>query len=119
MTGCYKLGKIMNIGVIVFSYNRSRHLKKVIDGLKKNRGVSKLYIFQDGLKCEEHRVEWERVHSVIQEINWCQVEYKLSPYNKGLAKSIVDGGFSGLSILVELIEKFYSRPDFCAEQVSA
>ncbi len=81
----------MNIGIIVFAYNRSQHLKKVLDGLKKNEGVSKVYIFQDGLKCEEHRSEWEKTHKVIKEIDWCKVIYNRSLYNKGLAKSIVDG----------------------------
>lgn len=81
----------MDIGIIVFAYNRSRHLKKVLDGLRKNRGVSKLYIFQDGLKSEEHQSEWENTHQVIKEISWCKVIYKLSPYNKGLADSIVEG----------------------------
>lgn len=81
----------MNIGVVIFAYNRSRHLKRVLDGLKKNEKVSKLYIFQDGLKCEEHRDEWEKTQQVVQNIKWCKVIYKLSTYNKGLAKSIIDG----------------------------
>lgn len=81
----------MDIGIIVFAYNRSGHLKKVLDGLRKNEGVSKLYIFQDGLKCKEHQNEWENTQRVIKAINWCKVVYKLSPCNKGLANSIVDG----------------------------
>lgn len=81
----------MDIGIIVFAYNRSRHLEKVLDALRKNKGVSKIYIFQDGLKCEEHQKEWENTQRVIKEINWCKVVYKLSSYNKGLADSIVDG----------------------------
>lgn len=81
----------MDIGIIVFAYNRSRHLKKVLDGLKENEGVSKLYIFQDGLKCEDHRSEWENTQQVIKGIDWCEVVYNLSLHNKGLASSIVDG----------------------------
>ena len=81
----------MDIGIIVFAYNRSQHLKKVLDGLKANSGVSKLYIFQDGLKCEEHRNEWEKTKQVIREVDWCEVTYEISLYNKGLANSIVDG----------------------------
>lgn len=81
----------MNIGITVFAYNRSRHLKKVLEGLRKNEGISKLYIFQDGLKCEQHRDEWEATQHVIESIDWCDVIYTQSPYNKGLAKSIVDG----------------------------
>ncbi len=81
----------MNIGIIVFAYNRSQHLKKVLEGLKRNEGVSKLYIFQDGLKYEQHREEWEKTQQVIKAIDWCEVAYHQSTYNKGLAKSIVDG----------------------------
>ena len=74
----------MNIGIIVFAYNRSQHLKKVLEG-------SKLYIFQDGLKCEKHRSEWEKTQQVIGKTDWCEVVYTRSKYNKGLADSIVDG----------------------------
>lgn len=84
-------GGNMDIGIIVFAYNRSGHLRKVLDGLSKNKGVSKLYIFQDGLKSEEHQSEWENTQQVIKATNWCKVVYQLSPYNKGLADSIVDG----------------------------
>jgi hypothetical protein len=81
----------MNIGIIVFAYNRSYHLSRVLEGLKKNEGVSKLYIFQDGLKCKQHQAEWKKTQQVIKNIDWCEVTYTLSSYNKGLAKSIVDG----------------------------
>ena len=81
----------MNIGIIIFAYNRSWHLKKVLDGLRRNEGISKLYIFQDGLKCEQHRGEWEKTQQVIKNTDWCEVIYAHSLYNKGLAKSIVDG----------------------------
>ncbi len=81
----------MNVGIIVFAYNRFQHLKNVLEGLKKNEGICKLYIFQDGLKCEKHRDTWERVCQIITEIDWCEVVYYQSPYNKGLSVSIVDG----------------------------
>lgn len=81
----------MKIGTIVFAYNRSQHLRKVLEGLEQNKEISKLYIFQDGLKCEQHRSGWEETRQVIESIDWCKVAYTQSPYNKGLAKSIVDG----------------------------
>lgn len=81
----------MDIGIIVFAYNRSKHLTEVLDGLKKNLDVTKVHIFHDGLKCEEHRLEWERTRAVIEGVDWCEVEYHPSLHNKGLAKSIVDG----------------------------
>ncbi len=81
----------MKIGIIVFAYNRSKHLKKVLDGLRKNKGILKLYIFQDGLKCEEHRAEWENTYNVIKKIDWCNVIFKQAPMNRGLAASIISG----------------------------
>lgn len=81
----------MKIGIVVFAYNRSQHLQDVLNGLQKNRGVSKLYIFQDGLMCERHRREWEKTQMVIRGTKWCKVIYHQAPQNKGLAKSIVDG----------------------------
>ena len=81
----------MDIGIIVFAYNRSAHLQQVLEGLHNNAEVNKIYVFQDGLKCEEHRNEWEKTKKVIKKINWCDVIYELSKENKGLARSIVYG----------------------------
>ncbi|MCX4339233.1 MAG: FkbM family methyltransferase [Lachnospiraceae bacterium] len=81
----------MNIGTIVFAYNRSEHLQQVLDGLQKNDGVDKLYIFQDGLRCEAEREDWEATQHVIQKITFCETVYELSKENKGLARSIVYG----------------------------
>lgn len=79
------------VGIVIFAYNRSWHLQQSLNGLQKNNEVDKLYVFQDGLKCEEHREGWEKTKKVIEEIDWCNVNYVLSSVNKGLAKSIVDG----------------------------
>lgn len=81
----------MKTGIILFTYNRSEHLQKVVDGLEKNKGISKLYIFQDGLKCEEHRSGWEKTRQIIDAIDWCEVVPHYETYNKGLSRSIVDG----------------------------
>ena len=66
MKCCKELGDIMDIGVIVFAYNRSLHLKKVLSALRINKEISQIYIFQDGLKCEEHRNEWEKTQKIIK-----------------------------------------------------
>lgn len=81
----------MKTGIIVFAYNRGDHLQKVIAGLKENEEVSRLYIFQDGIKCVEHRSEWEKTRQVIEAIDWCEVIYHREVCNKGLSRSIVDG----------------------------
>lgn len=81
----------MRIGIIIFAYNRSRHLGEVLSALRKNQGIDKLYIFQDGLKCEEHRSKWEKTTELIEAIDWCEVIYTRALYNKGLSQSIIEG----------------------------
>nr|WP_300786848.1 hypothetical protein [uncultured Acetatifactor sp.] len=81
----------MNIGIAVFAYNRSRHLQQVLFGLHKNESVKEIYIFQDGLRCENHRTEWEKVRKVINGITWCKTICFFSSYNKGLACSVTEG----------------------------
>lgn len=81
----------IKIGISIFAYNRSWHLQQVLDGLQKNENVDKVYIFQDGLKYEAHRQEWEKVKKIIENISWCEKVCIFSDKNKGLAKSVVDG----------------------------
>jgi hypothetical protein len=81
----------MKVGIAVFAYNRDNHLSKTLDGLRKNRQVKEIYVFQDGLKMEKHREGWEATKKVISDIDWCNVNYILADKNKGLARSIVDG----------------------------
>ena len=82
----------MNIATVLFTYNRSDHTRKVLEALSRNTVLpDKFYIFQDGLKSEEHRTEWEKVNLLIKEVNFCPIELNVSKYNKGLANSIVSG----------------------------
>lgn len=81
----------MKIGIALFAYNRSWHFQQVVKGLQKNDSVDRVYIFQDGLKCDEHRHEWEKVQEIIKSISWCETIYYCSNVNKGLAKSIING----------------------------
>lgn len=81
----------MKTGIAVFAYNRNIHLLKTLDGLKSNSEVRELYIFQDGLKTEEHRAGWEKTREIILDVDWCKVKFFQAQENKGLARSIVDG----------------------------
>lgn len=87
----------MKIATILFTYNRSEHTKKVLDALRENTvHTPKLYIFQDGLKDEKHRDEWEKVSKVIAEVSWCDCKVTVSERNKGLARSIEEGIYTVL-----------------------
>jgi GR25 family glycosyltransferase involved in LPS biosynthesis len=81
----------MKVGIAVFAYNRNIHLSKTLAGLKTNKEVKEIYVFQDGLKTESHRAGWEATKKVISDIDWCKVNYILAGENKGLARSIVSG----------------------------
>ena len=77
----------MKTGIALFVYNRPKHTKKVLEGLRKNR-IDKLYIFADGLKKEEHKKDVDEVRALIDNIDWCETEIIKSETNKGLANSI-------------------------------
>ena len=81
----------MKIGIAIFAYNRDEHLSRTLEGLHHNKGVEEIYVFHDGLKCEQHREGWEKTRNVIENIDWCKVRKFFSIENKGLACSIVDG----------------------------
>jgi hypothetical protein len=81
----------MKTGIAIFAYNRNIHLEKMLNGLKQNKEVTEIYVFQDGLKTEKHREGWEATRKVISDIDWCKVSYIQSEENKGVAHSIVDG----------------------------
>lgn len=82
----------MKIATILFTYNRSIHTKKVLDALSRNTVLpERLYIFQDGLKEEAHREEWEKVNACIREVDFCPTELHVAKENRGLAQSVVSG----------------------------
>lgn len=81
----------MRIGLAVFAYCRREHLSKVLEGLKENENVNMVYFFQDGLKCESDRQDWEETAKVISEFDWCEKKVIRANTNKGLSQSIVEG----------------------------
>lgn len=82
----------MKIATILFTYNRSRHTEEVITALRSSKILpEKLFVFQDGLKCEAHRSEWEKVNILLRKIDWCDHEIIISEKNKGLAESVIFG----------------------------
>jgi hypothetical protein len=62
----------------------------VLEGLKTNN-ISKLYIFSDGPKNDNDNKDVKEVRSLIANVDWCETEIHISPENKGLASSIIDG----------------------------
>ncbi len=78
------------VGLAFFVYKRPDLTKQVIESLSRNP-FPYMYVFQDGLKDEKHRREWEEVSQLINNIDFCKTEIVISDYNKGLANSIIAG----------------------------
>lgn len=82
----------MKIATVLFTYNRSEHTKKVLDALALNETLpEKLFIFHDGFKETTDLVEWQKVKTEINAVDWCDVEVIERQRNLGLAKSIMYG----------------------------
>lgn len=91
--------------VIVFAYKRDKHLKSVLETLNNDRlaNETELFIFQDGYKSLKDKGKVEAVKKVItefeEESNFQNITLYESEYNKGLAKSVIDG-------VSKIIEKY-------------
>ncbi len=82
----------MKIGTIIFTWHRSEHTAKVLEALAQNDlRPQRLYIFQDGMNEKTNAEEWEKVNSLIKQVNFCETHVQVSGINKGCAKSIVTG----------------------------
>lgn len=78
------------IGLALFVYIRPEHTRKVMESIKRN-GFDKIYIFQDGLRKEEDRENWEKVSALVKSMDLIGAEIHISKKNKGLANSIMEG----------------------------
>lgn len=82
----------MKIATVLFTYNRSKHTKIVLNALKENTiRPEKLFIFQDGVKENTNLDEWNQVNQLIHSIDWCDTEVCVSEKNKGLRITIAGG----------------------------
>ena len=83
--------------IVFFAYNRPDHTRKSLLALSENTLApdSKLYIFCDGTPkgtSEENIKNNNLVKAVLREKKWCgKVEIIESSFNKGLAKSVIEG----------------------------
>ncbi len=103
----------MNAPLIVFAYRRLEHLKRCLDSLetacRENGEKTKLYLFADGCKSDADREEVSAVHEFAANYTcncYSEVIPVLSPKNKGLAASVIEGvsdviGQYGCVIVVE------------------
>jgi hypothetical protein len=83
--------------IALFVYNRPDHAFRTLSSLKETAlaGESRLFIFSDGPKNPDDKIQVEKINKVrqvIQSEKWCaEVEIIESPVNKGLANSLSGG----------------------------
>jgi hypothetical protein len=80
----------MKTGISLFVYNRPQHTAQVLEGLKKNK-ICHLYVYCDGPKTLEDKSARDEVVSLVKSIDWCDTDIEVSPSNRGLANSIING----------------------------
>ncbi len=80
--------------IVLFVYNRPRHLKQTLTSLKQNELAqnSALYIFSDGPKSESDRKFVDEVREIIKAVDGFKtVNIILRDKNLGLANSVISG----------------------------
>ena len=108
----------MDIGLAFFVYTRPKHTAKVVETIKKNK-FKNIYVFQDGLKKESQRENWEEVSRIIEtlrEDSSVNVEVHKSDKNKGLARSIIFGVsyvFERHEAVIALEDDVVLSKDYC------
>ena len=80
--------------IIIFTYNRLDHLKKLLISLKKNPECkfSKVYFFIDGPKDRKNKIKTEKIFNYLNKINYFsskKIFYRKK--NFGSANSIIEG----------------------------
>jgi hypothetical protein len=78
------------IPVALFTYKRVDHLKKTLEGLKRNK-IPILFAFSDGPKNSEEAPLIEEVRKTLKQINWCEVRIVERKNNYGLGTNIRTG----------------------------
>lgn len=91
--------------VILFAYNRPEFVRQALQSLSENllANETELFIFADGPKMGATIEESEKISKVrqlLREKKWCgSVKIFESEFNKGLARSVIDG-------VTEIIHKY-------------
>jgi len=86
--------------ICLFTYNRLSETQQTVEALQGNNlsAESELFVFSDGPKNEQGKMKVKLVRDYIHSISgFKSVDIFESPFNKGLANSIIDG----VSLIVE------------------
>jgi len=83
----------MTSPIVIFSYNRPKHLNNLINSLIKNKVTksSKIFFYCDGPKNNFDQKKISEIKNLLNKIN-LKIDFKLfRKKNIGLANNIIDG----------------------------
>ena len=88
--------KISYYPIVIFAYNRPKHLKELLKSIKNNKNYKnhKFYFFCDGPKKNHTQYEKNKIKKnilIIKKFNINKKIIKIRKKNYGLAKNIIDG----------------------------
>ena len=100
--------KDSEIPVVLITYNRPNHTKKVIESLRENR-IKNLFIFSDAPKTEKDINEVKQTRELFNSIDWTTPTITIQNKNQGLAKSIT----AAIDTVFEKYDKVILLEDDC------
>lgn len=82
----------MPIPIVLFVYNRPKHLKKTLISLKKEKKIEKIYFFIDGPKINADKNQISKINKcieIIDKVNWVKKETIIQRFNIGLKNTLL------------------------------
>jgi hypothetical protein len=77
------------IPVVLFAYNRPRHLSQTLEALKANK-VPLIYALSDGPRTPEFAPAVAMVRETLRSVKWCELVLVEREENRGIGRSIRD-----------------------------
>jgi hypothetical protein len=107
----------MNIGIVVFAFNRPKLLASSLESLMNCQGAESypVTIFVDGPRNDNDKVLIAQTINIINNLRLPNLKLVISDYNKGLARSVIDGVtdmFSIYDALIVLEDDLTYSPNF-------
>lgn len=78
------------VPIVLFTYARPDHLNRTLKCLRDNN-VPLIYAYSDGPKTQEVEPKVDEVRSILNNIDWCEIQVIPRKENLGLGKSIMLG----------------------------
>lgn len=108
----------MNAPIVIFAFNRSEPLRRLIDSLKECKEAidSDLFVFVDGARSIAEAEKVKQVQELVKSVGGFKtVNYQFSSVNEGLGISIINGVREVLSkygTVIVLEDDLIVQPNF-------